>query len=107
MSDSEDPIDLPDEGGDDLFGDDEPEPRSDRERYLSDNELASERGAVERDGADDDDDDATQAQQTKEEIVMDIALSRHRMPKIKNGTVRWTITSVHALTADIPGSCNP
>ncbi|KAH8165693.1 hypothetical protein CIB48_g2574 [Xylaria polymorpha] len=40
------------------------------------------------DGADDDDDDATQAQQTKEEIVMDIALSRHRMPKIKNGTLQ-------------------
>ncbi|KAI0468738.1 Leo1-like protein-domain-containing protein [Xylaria cf. heliscus] len=87
-SDSEDPVDLADEGGDDLFGDDEPEPRSDRERYLSDNELASERAATERDGADNDDDDDMQAQQTKEEIVMDIALSRHRMPKIKNGTLQ-------------------
>ncbi|KAJ2966437.1 hypothetical protein NUW58_g10662 [Xylaria curta] len=89
MSDSEDPIDFADEGGDDLFGDEEPEPRSDRERYLSDNELASERETVERDGMDnDDDDEATQTQQTKEEIVMDIALSRHRMPKMKNGMLQ-------------------
>lgn len=86
MSDSEDPIDFGDEGGDDLFGDEEPEPKSDRERYLSDNELASDRDGPERDGVDHDDDDETM-QQTKEEIVMDIALSRHRMPKLKNGTV--------------------
>ncbi|RYC62721.1 hypothetical protein CHU98_g3485 [Xylaria longipes] len=87
MSDSEDPLDLADEGGDDLFGDEEQEPRSDRERYLSDNELASERDAAERDGVDnDDDDEAMQAEQTKDEIVMDVALSRHRMPKMKNGT---------------------
>ncbi|KAJ8123171.1 hypothetical protein ONZ43_g818 [Nemania bipapillata] len=89
MSDSEDPIDFGDEGGDDLFGDEEPEPRSDRERYLSDNELASDRDGPERNGVDhDDDDEITQTQQTKEEIVMDIALSRHRMPKIKNGTLQ-------------------
>lgn len=90
MSDSEDPVDFADEGGDDLFGDEEPEPRSDRGRYLSDNELASERDAVERDDADhdDDDDEAMQTQQTKEEIVMDIALSRHRLPKMKNAIVR-------------------
>jgi hypothetical protein len=31
-----------------------------------------------------------QTQQTKEEIVMDVALSRHRTPKIKNGAVRFT-----------------
>ncbi|KAI1124711.1 Leo1-like protein-domain-containing protein, partial [Nemania abortiva] len=90
MSDSEDPIDFgEEEGGDDLFGDEEPEPKSDRERYLSDNELASDRDGPERDGIDRyDDDEATQTQQTKEEIVMDIALSRHRMPKIKNGTLQ-------------------
>lgn len=94
MSDSEDPVDFADEGGDDLFGDEEPEPksdpRSDRGRYLSDNELASDRDAAEHDDADhdDDDDEAMQTQQTKEEIVMDIALSRHRLPKMKNATVR-------------------
>lgn len=88
MSDSEDPIDLADEGGDDLFGDDDAELKSDRGRYLSDNELASDRGAVEQDGMDYDDDDVAQTQQTKDEIVMDIALSRHRKPKVKNGTVR-------------------
>ncbi|KAI0102163.1 Leo1-like protein-domain-containing protein [Nemania sp. FL0031] len=86
MSDSEDPIDFGEEGGDDLFGDEEPEPKSDRERYLSDNELASDRDGAERDGMDHDDDD--EATQTKEEIVMDIALSRHRMPKIKNGNLQ-------------------
>ncbi|KAI1176207.1 Leo1-like protein-domain-containing protein [Nemania sp. FL0916] len=90
MSDSEDPVDFGEEGGDDLFGDDEPEPRSDRERYLSDNELASDRDVAERDDVDhdEDDDEAMQAQQTKDEIVMDIALSRHRLPKMKNGTLQ-------------------
>ncbi|KAI0428946.1 Leo1-like protein-domain-containing protein [Xylaria sp. FL1042] len=88
MLDSEDPIDLADEGGDDLFGDEEPEPKSDRERYLSDNELASNKDATEHDGVDYDDDEAMQTEQTKEEIVMDIALSRHRMPKIKNGALQ-------------------
>ncbi|KAI1428162.1 Leo1-like protein-domain-containing protein [Xylaria sp. FL1777] len=87
MSDSEEPLDLAEEEGDDLFGDEEPEPKSDRERYLSDNELASDRDAPEHDGVDDDD-EAMQTQQTKDEIVMDIALSRHRMPKIKNGTLQ-------------------
>ncbi len=96
MSDSEEPVDLADEGGDDLFGDEEPEPKSDRERYLSDNELASDRDAVEHNGADYDDDEAMQTQQTKEEIVLDIELSRHRMPKIKNGTVRWLSPSEFA-----------
>jgi RNA polymerase-associated protein LEO1 len=90
MSDSEDPVDLADEGGDDLFGDDEPETNAERERYLSDTEL--DRDAVERDDDDmDRDDDAMEIQQTKEEIVMDVALSRHRIPKTKNGTVRLPV----------------
>ncbi|RWA08328.1 hypothetical protein EKO27_g6781 [Xylaria grammica] len=88
MSDSEEPVDLADEGGDDLFGDDEPEPKSDRERYLSDNELASDKDAVEHDGIDYDDDEAMQTQQTKVEVVLDVPLNRHRMPKIKNGTLQ-------------------
>ncbi|KAI0523728.1 Leo1-like protein-domain-containing protein [Xylaria bambusicola] len=88
MSDSEDPIDLADEGGDDLFGDDDADPKSDRERYLSDNELASNGGAAEDNAMDYDDDEAAQTQQTKDEIVMDIALSRHRKPKVKNGTLQ-------------------
>ncbi|TRX97950.1 hypothetical protein FHL15_001160 [Xylaria flabelliformis] len=90
MSDSEDPVDLADDGGDDLFGDEEPESRPNREHYLSDNELASDRDAAEHDGVDndDDDDDAMQAHQTKDEIVMDIALNRHRLPKLKNGTLQ-------------------
>lgn len=84
MSDSEDPLDLADAGGDDLFGDEEPEP--DRERYLSENDLASDRDANEEDSIDHDA-DAMETQHTKEEIVMDIPLSRHRMPKLKDGTV--------------------
>ncbi|KAI1811863.1 Leo1-like protein-domain-containing protein [Poronia punctata] len=87
MSDSEDPVDLADEGGDDLFGDEEPEAQSGRERYLSDTEL--DRDAAEHDHDDmDQDDSAIQTQQTKEEIVMDVALSRHKMPRTKNGTLQ-------------------
>lgn len=85
MSDSEDPLDLADAGGDDLFGDEEPEP--DRERYLSENDLASDRDANEEDSIDHDA-DAMETQHTKEEIVMDIPLSRHRMPKLKDGTLQ-------------------
>ncbi|KAI1307737.1 Leo1-like protein-domain-containing protein [Xylaria venustula] len=88
MSDSEDLVDLADEGGDDLFGDEEPEPESNRERYLSDNDLASDRDAAEHGGVDYDDDDAMHTQQMKEEIVMDVPLNRHRMPKIKNGNLQ-------------------
>lgn len=90
MSDSDEPIDLADETGGDLFGDEEPDPRSDRDRYLSDKELASDVDAAERD--DGEDDEVMQTQQTKDEVVLDVALSRHRMPKIKNGTVRWHAT---------------
>ncbi|TGJ85328.1 hypothetical protein E0Z10_g3462 [Xylaria hypoxylon] len=88
MSDSEEPVDFADEGGDDLFGDEEPDHKSDRERYLSDNELASDRDAADHNGVDYDDDEAMQTQQTKEEIVLDISLSRHRMPKLQNGTLQ-------------------
>ncbi|GAP91667.1 putative Leo1-like protein [Rosellinia necatrix] len=90
MSDSDEPVDLADEGDDGLFGSDEEDPKSDRDRYLSDNDLASERGAARRDSLDHDDNDdgAMQTQQTKEEIVMDIALSRHRMPKMKDGILQ-------------------
>ncbi|KAI0533875.1 Leo1-like protein-domain-containing protein [Xylaria digitata] len=88
MSDSDEPLDIADEGGDDLFGDEEPESKHDHERYLSDNELASDRDAAEHDGVDYDDDEAMQTQQTKDEIVLDISLSRHRMPKVKNGTLQ-------------------
>jgi len=108
MSDSEDLVDLADEGGDDdLFGDDEPETNAERERYLSDTEL--DRDAVERDHDDmDHDEDATQTQQTKEEIVMDVALSRHRIPKTKNGTVRLpALSSGPASRLTVPTSCNP
>ncbi|KAI0195462.1 Leo1-like protein-domain-containing protein [Astrocystis sublimbata] len=93
MSDSEDPVDLADDGGDDLFGDEDAEPNASRERYLSDDELASDKDADERNGTargygDDDNEDTMQSQQTKNEIVMDVALNRHRMPKMKNGSIQ-------------------
>jgi RNA polymerase-associated protein LEO1 len=106
MSDSEDPVDLADEGGDDLFGDDEPDAKSEREHYLSDNELASDRDAVEQDGMDHDD-EPMQSQQTKDEIVMDIALSRHRLPKMRNGNVGWLVHKATSLEANRVPSCNP
>ncbi|KAI1431697.1 Leo1-like protein-domain-containing protein [Xylaria sp. CBS 124048] len=90
MSHSDDSVDLADEGGD-LFGDDEPEPKSSA-HSLDDGGLGSERDAAERRSADHDHDGTgaihNDQTQTKEEVVMDLALSRHKMPKTKNGTLQ-------------------
>ncbi|KLU85032.1 hypothetical protein MAPG_04064 [Magnaporthiopsis poae ATCC 64411] len=80
MSDSEDPVDVP-EGGDDLFGEE-----SDNERPLSDHEL------------DDDDDDRQRDEERggeddgpvefKQTRVQDQVVYRHRVPKPKDGVLR-------------------
>lgn len=89
MSDSEDliePIEETDEGGDDLFGDDEP--ASPPARILDDDELASDghEGSYARDHDHDDDED--QRQEVRDRIVMAVTAYRHRVPKPTDGAVR-------------------
>jgi RNA polymerase-associated protein LEO1 len=87
MSDSEEQIDIPDEGEDDLFGDggeDDGVAQSDNERVLSDRELASEQDVDERDDRDDVDMDEMQE---KQKIIMNVQMYRHQAPKTKDGTV--------------------
>jgi RNA polymerase-associated protein LEO1 len=93
MSDSEDPINLPDEAGDDLFGDGDDNnldevlsqsPKSDRGRALSDGDLASDRG---RGYGDDLPEDRDDQEQTREQVVMTVPMYRHRIPKSKGNQV--------------------
>jgi RNA polymerase-associated protein LEO1 len=86
MSDSDEPVDVPDEGGDDLFGDEEIDEvlsQSDRGRAISDNELASDP----EDGYGRMRDDEEEAPQVKDKVVMSISMYRHRIPKSKDGQV--------------------
>lgn len=97
MSDSEDPLDAIDEGGDDLFGDeDEDEAGSPAPRVLDDDDLAS-----------DPDDDAEprerhdygsqQVQETKERVVMAVTTYRHRIPKPQDDTVSLPCARLYFL----------
>ena len=86
MFDSEDPVDLPDEVGDDLFGDgDADEQLSEIENVLSDRGLDS-------DKEDDDAQDQREGEeverrpiQYKEIRVASTSLYRHRIPKSSDG----------------------
>lgn len=89
MSDSEDPIDVPDEGGDDLFGDEDDDALSDIEKAVSDREIVSDR--------EDDDVDAPRRHEEDEEprefrekLVAEVPLYRHRTPRSKDGGVSRT-----------------
>ncbi|KAI0146886.1 Leo1-like protein-domain-containing protein [Xylariaceae sp. FL1272] len=92
MSDSEDPLDnIADEGGDDLFGDDEPDATSEKDgRVLSDEDLASDNEAPRRSRTheDEDEDEDMQDAETRRIFVHDIKLGRHRIPKAKNGQMQ-------------------
>ncbi|KAK4240024.1 hypothetical protein C8A03DRAFT_42401 [Achaetomium macrosporum] len=83
MSDSEEPIDIPDEGGDDLFGDEDDDAISQKETVLSDRELASDREDDEADARDREDDE--EPQQFREQLVAEVPLYRHRIPRSKDG----------------------
>ncbi|OAA73232.1 Leo1-like protein [Cordyceps fumosorosea ARSEF 2679] len=87
MSDSEDPLDQIDEGGDDLFGDEDdagsPTPRV----VDDDDDLASD--PDDEGGRQRYDDDDTQVQhETKEKVVMAVQAYRHRVPKPKDNILR-------------------
>ncbi len=86
MSDSEDPLDQIDEGGDDLFGD-EGDEQSDAPRVLDDDELASDPDDDGQRARYDDDEDQVQ-HETREKVVMGVQTYRHRVPKPKDGMVR-------------------
>ncbi|KAI1852352.1 hypothetical protein JX265_006402 [Neoarthrinium moseri] len=89
MSDSEDHLDVAEDGVDDLFGEggDDDDLQSDNERVLSDADLASEKDDRERYGEDDVDMDE-QDVVVKDRLVMNIQMFRHRTPKSKDGTLR-------------------
>ncbi|KAH8675479.1 Leo1-like protein-domain-containing protein [Xylariales sp. PMI_506] len=89
MSDSEDPVDLPDDGVDDLFGDgDDANDASDNERVLSDEDLASEKDGRERYDRDDVDMDQDDDAVVKDRLIMNIQMYRHRTPKTKDGALQ-------------------
>ncbi|KAI0482851.1 Leo1-like protein-domain-containing protein [Xylariaceae sp. FL0804] len=103
MSDSDEPIELPEEGGDDLFGDEDNAPQSDQERVLSDKDLASDQDEDERSVQEDDED--TQPQVIKEKRIQEIDLYRHRLPKTKNGMLQ--IMKVPSFLKWLPVEYNP
>ncbi|KAK3180215.1 hypothetical protein K4F52_008414 [Lecanicillium sp. MT-2017a] len=86
MSDSEDPLDQIDEGGDDLFGD-EGDEQSPAPRVLDDDELASDPDDDGHRTRYDDDEDQVQ-HETREKVVMGVQTYRHRVPKPKDGVLR-------------------
>lgn len=93
MSDSDDLVDLPDDGGDDLFGDADEGAQSDAERMLSDHDLPSEhdgdtQGARDGMGQDEADDDDNDNQMTEQRFVLPVPMYRHKTPKSKDGSVR-------------------
>ncbi|PNY20653.1 Uncharacterized protein TCAP_07337 [Tolypocladium capitatum] len=89
MSDSEDPLDVVDEGGEDLFGDEgedegEDEAASPLERVLDDDELASDPDEDADARNRDYDDDMPQA----DKLVAELTTYRHRIPKPRDGMLR-------------------
>ena len=87
MSDSEDPLDAIDEGGDDLFGDEGDEPASPKAQILDDDDLASdpdEDSHIRRKEYEDED---AQPHETRDRVVMAVQTYRHQIPNPKDGTV--------------------
>ncbi|KAH7170942.1 Leo1-like protein-domain-containing protein [Dactylonectria macrodidyma] len=88
MSDSEDPIDPLDEGGDDLFGDEgDEEAASPKQRVLDDDELASDPEGDSYSRYRNYEDEQPQ-HETKDRVVMAVQTFRHRVPKPKDGALR-------------------
>lgn len=92
MSDVEDPLDLGDEGGDDLFGDgdldDDLQSEPGNGRVVSEKDLASDQEADEQSGQEDGDVDMdAQPDQIQNRLIMTTPMYRHRTPRGKDGTV--------------------
>ncbi|KAL7803549.1 Leo1-like domain-containing protein [Trichoderma aethiopicum] len=88
MSDSEDPLDAIDEGGDDLFGDEGDEgDASPQARILDDDDLASDPEGYGE--AEQRDYEGSQARhETKDRVVMAVQAYRHRIPKPTDDALR-------------------
>lgn len=85
MSDSEDPLDLHDEEGDDLFGDEDKD-GSPPPQVLSDRELDSDQDRPMENNNEGYGSDAD-APRHQDKVIAAIELFRHRTPKSKDGTV--------------------
>ncbi len=86
MSDSEDPIDIADEGGDDLFGDEgDDDALSDIGKAMSDQEPASDREDDDQDARRRDDEE--EHREFRDKLVTEVPLYRHRTPRSKEGGV--------------------
>ncbi len=97
MSDSEDPIDIADEGGDDLFGDEGDEDAlSEIEKAMSDQELASDREDDEPEARRRDDEE--EPREFREKLVTEVPLYRHRTPRSKDGGVSRSFRPFPGLT---------
>lgn len=99
MSDSEDPIDPIDEGGDDLFGDDDDGDviESPKERVLDDDDLASDPEGETYNRYRDDDDTRQQDEVTRETMIADVTAYRHPIPKPSDGIVSTSAVSMRAI----------
>ncbi|KAF4455456.1 hypothetical protein F53441_2245 [Fusarium austroafricanum] len=106
MSDIEDPIDSIDEGGDDLFGDDDGDDDivPTKEPVHEDDELASDPEGDSYARYRNDDDDQTQVQ-TKERAIINVETYRHRIPKHKDGALR--ILRIPKFMKIMPEEYNP
>lgn len=83
MSDSDEPLDLVDEG-DDLFGDEDDAGGSPNAQVLSDKDLDSDAERGNDVGGYGSDDEAPRHQ---DKVIASIQVFRHRAPKSKDGTV--------------------
>ena len=87
MSDSEDPVDLHDEGDEDLFGDgDEDQSGSPPAQILSDKDLDSDAGDANAAQAYESDREQ-EAPDHQDKVIAGIQIYRHRTPKTKDGMV--------------------
>ncbi|KAL2165220.1 hypothetical protein VTH06DRAFT_516 [Thermothelomyces fergusii] len=87
MSDSEEPVDIADDGADDLFGDGD-EALSDADNAVSGREAAaSEKEDEDADARihDDQDEDDEGPRHFREKLVSEVPLYRHRIPRSKDG----------------------
>jgi hypothetical protein len=100
MSDSEDPVDLADDGGDDLFGDDLDEAGSEPGNVLSDKDLASDQD----DDLEPRDEDGGDQPEVREKVIYGVEMFRHRIPKSKNGTVCCTPRAARAVASRFPAA---
>ncbi|KAK4230569.1 hypothetical protein QBC38DRAFT_469092 [Podospora fimiseda] len=88
MSDSEDPVDIADEGGDDLFGDEDVDDvGSPADNAASNRDVASDREDDDLGGRTQGDYDDEEEQELADLVVTDVPLYRHRIPKSKDGSL--------------------